>query len=174
MQTDVGIETIKKFYSLLDLCGDEETAKKSDIRELRKYLEETPVLWKAAGDLEENARSKLLSGPMSPAMRMTTQTGLQEMGKELGIETASPLEKLLISQIITCWLDHSLTEYKYAAISNMSLSIKEKAYYDQRINSSQRRYLRAVESLARVKRLLRPVLPPVQLNIAEKQVNITK
>jgi hypothetical protein len=48
-------------------------------------------------------------------------------------------------------------------------SFKLGEYHQKRVDACQRRYLRAVETLARVRRL---GVSPVQVNIGDKQVNI--
>jgi hypothetical protein len=48
--------------------------------------------------------------------------------------------------------------------------MKQGMYWEQRQNAAQGRFLRAVETLARVRRLNKR--PPVQINIGGQQVNI--
>jgi hypothetical protein len=43
-------------------------------------------------------------------------------------------------------------------------------YWDRRLNSAQQRHLRAIESLARVRRLSNAT--PLQVNIGGQQVNV--
>ncbi len=44
------------------------------------------------------------------------------------------------------------------------------AYWDRRVSGAQARYLRAMEALARVRRLAMP--QPLQVNIGGQQVNV--
>ena len=41
-------------------------------------------------------------------------------------------------------------------------------HWEKRLNAAQRRFLRACESLARIRKMK---LPPMQINIAQQQVN---
>jgi hypothetical protein len=160
---------------LVDKCNSVTNAKPADVKALRKMLNEMPELWRHAGDLARNARSQLLYDDiMAPAIQVAVEVGLKELEKEFDYELALPLERLLIEQILNCWVSHYLTEYKYNHFTSGNMSPETADYWEQRFSASQRRYLRAVESLAKVKKLLRPVPNPVQLNIADKQVNISK
>ena len=49
-----------------------------------------------------------------------------------------------------------------------SRSLELSRYYDQQADRAHRRFLASVESLARVRRLI----TPLQINIAEQQVNV--
>lgn len=58
---------------------------------------------------------------------------------------------------------------QYARKLKEGMSFKEGEYYARRCEQASRQLLRAVEALARVRRLLGPSL---QINIAEKQINV--
>lgn len=165
---------LKAFYSLVDKVDNQKVTSSTDIKTLKEYLKNNPNLWRYAGDMALNARLNILqTETFAPAIKASVEVGLEEMAEELGYELAPPLERLLIEQIINSWLDHYLTEFKHQSLTRQC-SFEQADYWERRLNSSQRRYLRAVETLARVKKLLRPAPNPVQLNIADRQVNISK
>ena len=92
----------------------------------------------------------------------------KEMQNELGYETASPLERLLIERIVWCWYHLQNAEaYYLKQMSGSSLAVA--GYAQQSLDRAQKRYIHAVQSLAVVRRLQIPV---VQVNIGEKQVNV--
>lgn len=162
------------FNVLIERCDSQKPAKSSDIKALKEYLQKNPTLWRYAGDMAHNCRLNILqTNNFAPAIQASIEIGLKEMEKDLGYELASPLEGLLIEQILNCWLDHYLTEFKHESLTK-DCSFEQADHWERRVNSSQRRYLRAIEALARVQKLLRPVPNPVQVNIADKQVNISK
>jgi hypothetical protein len=81
------------------------------------------------------------------------------------------LERLLIEQIAVAWLDWDIVQQAYTnnvVVSGHSLN--SGAYWDRRVTSAQARYLRAMEALARVRRLAMPM--PLQVNIGGQQVNV--
>jgi len=92
------------------------------------------------------------------------------MVTDLGAAEVLPVEKLLIDQIVMAWLRHYDIEARYTAIHDGDCTIAQAKYWEQRLSASQRRYLRAIETHARVGKLLRSV--SLQVNIGEKQVNV--
>jgi hypothetical protein len=78
---------------------------------------------------------------------------------------------MLIEQIALCWLRLSIVEVRHADhTTSGSIGISQADYWDRALSAAQRRYLRAIESLARVRRLLHP--NAVQVNIGAQQVNV--
>ena len=98
--------------------------------------------------------------------------------KELGLEHAPTLEQLLIDHIATCRLRIQEVEWRYQAIvcDGESRPIYQMDWRERRLNAAQRRYLRACETLARVRKLTRSTRA-VQVNIAAaggQQVNVAR
>jgi len=82
---------------------------------------------------------------------------------------------LLIQQVTLCWLNLNLTEYRHINIMKQSITFTLGLYWEKRLTMAQRRFTKACESLARVRRLSRRI--PVQVNIAAEggqQVNVVK
>ena len=79
------------------------------------------------------------------------------------------LARLIIGQIVGCWLRLSFVEYTYGrALVTGTLTLNQGDFWERRLSAAQRRYLRAIETLARVRRMN---LPAMQVNIAAQQVN---
>ena len=95
--------------------------------------------------------------------------------KELGFGTAPPLERLLIEQVATARLRLVHAEHTYnQCVVGQSIPLAVAVYRDNLLSSTQARFLRAIETLARVRRLARNT-PALQINIANdggKQVNV--
>jgi hypothetical protein len=95
--------------------------------------------------------------------------------KQLGYDGAPPLERLLIDNILTVRLRLLYVESYYnQCIMNQSIPLARGEYWDGLLSSTQARFLRAIETLARVRRLARNT-PAMQINIAHdggKQVNV--
>ena len=89
---------------------------------------------------------------------------------ELGYDQANALERILIDHVALCWLRLNYTEHRYTnLVYQKSIPVNDANYWERRLSSTQKRYLTAVEMLAKIKRLR---LPAMQVNIADKQVNI--
>lgn len=98
-----------------------------------------------------------------------------KLKEELDYAAAPPLERLLIDHILTVRLRSIDAENRYNGnVVNQSVSLNVGVYWDNLLSSTQARFLRAIETLARVRRLSR-ITPALQINIAReggKQVNV--
>lgn len=144
----------------------------ADIRQLRKMLRERPDLWRALGDMAHNAASHLIDTLEAPeSLKLSLQQGWQSLQVELGAAGATSLEQLLIQQVVIAWLRLGIVEYKYTSVTNEAITLTMGDFWERRLSAAQRRFLRACETLARIRKLN---LPAIQVNIAAdggQQVN---
>ena len=146
---------------------DKKRPKQEDVQAFRKMLTETPALWRMCGDLAEQAMMHTVKKVQSTeAIKSSLTTGLGVIKNDLGYQNAPALERLLIDHVAMCWLRMSLTEYQYTSVvMNESIRLAVGDFYERRLGATQRRYLRACETLARVRKLTRRT-PALQVNIA--------
>jgi hypothetical protein len=82
----------------------------------------------------------------------------------------APLEQLLAEDILTCWLDWYLLRLMQAKVLEMGASGAMMIHtVEQMLDASQGRYLKAVKTLAQIRKLGVPV---VQNNLAASQTNV--
>ena len=94
-----------------------------------------------------------------------------QIKQQLGYESSNPIEKALVDHAIVCWLRLAETEIKYEALQNEnSVTITRQEHWEKRLAMAQHRYLKAVESLAKVRRLLSAV-PLAQINVNSQVLN---
>src|SRR5215212_4736557 len=101
---------------------------------------------------------------------------LQVLKKDLGYDGAPMLEQLLIQQAALCWLKLNLVELGYSNTMKQSITLTLGMYWEKRLSAAQRRFTRACETLARVRKLSRNT-PALQFNIAAsggQQVNVAQ
>ena len=161
----------ENFLALVNRCNTEKPRRR-DITKLRKILKELPDLWKATGDLSAFAAQTVIDKGIqgSTLMMESIKAGHVAIREDLGFDTATPLEKLLIEHITLSWMRLQLTELHYTrATTGGGVTYECADHWDRRLTAAQRRYLRACETLARIRRLH---LPVVQVNVGEKQVNV--
>ena len=92
------------------------------------------------------------------------------MRRELNGLAPRPLERLLVARIATNWLTLQYAEALYAQrMKDGNLPLDVSTHQQERIDRSQRRYLAAIRALAHLRRLQ---VPAVQVNVAEKQINV--
>jgi hypothetical protein len=90
----------------------------------------------------------------------------------LGYDSSPPLERLLIEQILVCHLNLYVLEINSAGKLYDSHTTEAGMYWDRRLTGAQRRFTRACEALAKVRKLN---LPAVQINVAAEggqQINV--
>ena len=164
----------RRFLDLLEKT-DRQDPKPADLRALRAMLQENPALWRVAGDLAHNAAMGVVAQMRAyPMVAESLKCGWAVMKDELGYQLAPPLERLLVEQVVLCWLHLNIVEIEYTDLIGASPSPADAAHWEKRLSAAQGRYLRACETLARIRRLARNT-PALQVNIAAdggRQVNV--
>lgn len=160
----------EEVYDLLSRTNKQKPARK-DVEALRKALHEYPGLWRKYGDLARLTQHQIIAkSEATQAVSESLNRGVSEMREEMGFQTASPLERLLIEQVVLTWLHFYKTQYSYDEHLRLSLPTKHRDFWDRHLNAAQRRFLRSLETLARVRKMSRR--GQIQINVAEQQVNV--
>ncbi len=118
----------------------------------------------------ERSLLEMIFGEDDLLMQEMGRRRLVKLQRELGSETGTPLERLLIERISLCWLQMMYFETLYAQNSR-EMSRGQMEFQQKRIDMAHRRYLGAIKSLAQVRRLQ---VPAMQVNIGEKQINVVQ
>jgi len=168
-------DTPDELLKLIGRCYKENPDKK-DLQELREYLEESHNFFRAVIDLAKVVQDKLIENIIQqPAGQVGVEAQINNIRIEMAYEESSVLECLLIDNIINCWLRLQWVEMQLTGLVNTEqVSLRVVEYWEKRLSASQRRYLRACETLARVRKLTRNT-PMLQVNIATErgqQVNV--
>jgi hypothetical protein len=155
---------------IMTLAGRAEAGDAEALLPVRAFIDaEAPELWAEFGDVARRAEDCWLSRIAGKNLvhREAIERRLVELRAEIAGPAPSPLECLLVARIVVCWL--TLHYYEHQRAATEGLTLEEANHYDRRLDRAQRRYLAAIKCLAQVRRLLGPT---VQVNVAEKQVNI--
>jgi hypothetical protein len=173
--TEGTIEKIPAFEELEAIMDrtDREKPSKEDVAELRRMLEKYPDLWRVGGDMAQQAIwHRIESLKATPFIKKSITRGIEAIRHNLGYDDALEVERLLIEQVALCWLRLNLLEYEYTTIRNeRTMNIDQADFLEKRLNYAQRRFLRACETLARVRKVIRRT-PALQVNIGGQQVNV--
>lgn len=165
---------IKEFVELINRCMQKKPSR-TDIRELRSILEKVPQLYKVVMDIGEVVQIQLIQKIVEQgAAQISMQSQTEIMRSGLGYEQSTLLEQLLIENIIICWLRLQWVEYQLSGFMDDGGSnrMSEVTYWERRLSIAQQRFLRASNSLAKIRKLTRGT---VQINIASnggQQVNV--
>ena len=141
----------KALDELVELYGDRESS------------------WLQIGDYAGMVQKRILESQLGQNLlvRRGIDRRLKVMRTELMGPEPSPLERVLVERVVACWLQVQAAEMLF----NRGGISFEQAEHDQKvIDRAHRRHLSAIKTLAVVRRLQ---LPAMQINIAEKQVNVS-
>ena len=165
----------KEIKTLRNRMDDAKEPDPQDVDRLRQLLVETPNAMSIALSTSQSVRHQLIEKISHGTSRAFMFAEVDKLRKELDYADAAPLERLLIDHILTVRLRLIHAENAYnQSIVNQSVSLKVGAYWDTLLTTTQARFLRAIETLARIRRLARNT-PALQINIAReggKQVNV--
>ena len=154
---------------LVELLTRAEQGDETALPAIRKMLDHAPSVWQEAGNLVLQAERALVQEVTGENLlfRESLERTMAKMKAELGGSQTTPLERLLVDRVVACWLQLHYADAKYAQ-QMKDLSRDWGDYFQKRQDRAHLRYLSAIRSLALMRRLL---LPAIQVNIAEKQVN---
>ncbi len=135
---------------------------------LREEFREVPKVAKTVSDLASNAEFAILVNvpPGAQALFRQQASNLRTDLREEGTGTA--LERMLIRRISLDYLASLQADLARALAPGESRSLELSRFYEHQADRAHRRFLASVESLARVRKLI----IPIQINIAEQQVNV--
>jgi hypothetical protein len=147
-----------------------------DIQELQKWLEEYPEVWTFVFDMAQLIEGNLIKRIIpDQAAHLALEKNVDEIRTDLGYEDAPQLERMLIDSIVVSWLRYQWTEYRLMAYTGPSEGTTSAiAFWEKRLSVAQGRYLKACETLAKVRKLSLKN-PLLQVNIATEsgqQVNV--
>jgi hypothetical protein len=136
---------------------------------LRRLFDNPAAVDMLGGDLAREAQNQLIRkfAGKNHLFAEAIPRKLELLRSELAGPNPTPLEKLLVERIVSCWLHLHHLETNYGAAGSMSLDLGN--YYQRGIARAQKNYLSAIKALAMIRKL---ALPALQVNIARKQVNV--
>lgn len=155
-------ETFRWFRDLVDRTNSgDDTA----LSQLREGLEQCPILISAlCGNMAIVATDSLIDAITGERLsqKEAILKQLETMRAELAGPTPSPIEKLLVDRVVVCWLQTQHADNQFANARTVSIEIGD--FMQRRQDRAHRRYLSAITTLARVRRLALPIR--VDVNVA--------
>ena len=143
----------------------------ADLDALRALMREEPWVARLLCDMANITNHKIINSMMTQALgreALLSQATLMRDG--LGYTAASEIERGLIEHVVTCWLRLQKAEMVYQQSGAVEMTLPLADWHERRLAAAHTRYIRAIESLARVRRLTRP--SAVQINVGDRQVNV--
>lgn len=158
-----------------DLVARAEIGDREALRQAITLCEADPILWPTANILQHTAERSVLDATVGTDRQLYSRAAVERHMADLRREIAgaypTPLERLLVDQVVLCWLQALFAVVSLAQRQQTGYSHWQGEYDQRRAERTQRQYLRAIKTLATVRRLEAPV---VQLNMAEQQINVAR
>lgn len=143
-----------------------ERAKKGDrsvLPKLREALDADPRIWQDYGDLAQQSEASLivLAAGENILLAESLQRKLRVLKEDLGGPSPSPLERLLLERVTATWLQ---TNY-YDGLMAQTKGTKDAHWklLERQQDAANRRHQAAIKALATVRKLLTPVLSPIDI-----------
>ncbi len=149
------VELYKRFSDAYNRANNK-NPRPADVEALRAMLDEHKgaELWRIIGGITSAAEMALLTNDnIHAGLRECWQRRMAALREELGRTHAPKAEQLLIDHAVVCWLRLSLLEVFAGQLLNESMTLPKAMFYEKRLEVAQRRFTRALESLAKVRAL---------------------
>ncbi|MCE9530578.1 MAG: hypothetical protein K8T89_05530 [Planctomycetes bacterium] len=123
---------------------------------LRMFLDEHPEFWKETGDLGHLARQAWTSLAAGPNLIVSESVGrkFEEVRAAAAGTDPGPLEAILAQQVAMTWLRSNYLDVHLAQNRQRGLSVGQAAHLHRLQDLAQRQHMRALKTLATVRRLL--------------------
>ena len=161
---------------LLDIlkATNKEKPAKADLQRLEDYFMQQPTAVAKLGNLANQVQIQIVDHTFknSAATAISVESYMADMRLDMGWDAASLVERGLIDHVVLTWLRLCVAELRYEALMNSnSLNLAQGEYWEKKLSANQRRYLRAVETLARVRRLMKDPPNPLTMMLVKQQFN---
>ncbi|TXH45899.1 MAG: hypothetical protein E6Q97_30665 [Desulfurellales bacterium] len=169
MTKQIEVEIPKEAKGLRELVRavDKKDPAPGAVSELRNYFLVNPNVCDAIGNLSTmTTMSVIMRSFPATSTRTAIDARLDLMRTDLGYESANALERSLIQHVVLCWLRLHDCELRYHMAMGDNPTLAQGGYWEKKLSANQARYLRAVETLARVRRLN----VKIQVNVANQQI----
>ena len=108
-----------------------------------------------------------LGGRGSLARMEAAKATMNRLRTELEGSDPTPMERLLAERAVLCWF--AVTFYELVFNESKNFTLRQSEFQLRKIASAHKRFLSAVSTLARVRKL---ALPALQVNIGTNQINV--
>lgn len=135
---------------------NKENPKPGDVEALSNLFEESPHIWQQVGNIAARVKDSIIAVQCgkSHILIEATKKKVSEMRDQLGWKDSSQLEKIIIEQVCLNWLRLNALELTHDQKTRESHTLPVGEHWDKLLTQAQKRYLRACESLAKVRKLL--------------------
>lgn len=133
---------------------DKANPKPEDVARMREMLDKHPTFI-SIGEHSDNSFYQYIETVTDSALtKELLKRQITEKRESFGYDSATIIEKMLIDQVILCYFRLNNIEQHHITKTYERHSLEHGLYWDKRLNSAQRRFTKACESLAKVRKLV--------------------
>lgn len=170
MRDKLESENGAELYAIIQATNKEKPSR-VDIDRLQAYLEQHPDEVEKLGNLANHVETQVLESAFHTVLtKKATYMHMADMRVDMGYDQSSAIEKGLIDHIVLCWLRLHICEFHYEKYT-VNASIDRGLFWEKVLSATQKRFLRSVEALARIRKLQQPAPSPLTLALVKAQVN---
>lgn len=162
-----------ELYEILKATNKEKPAK-ADIQRLESYFMQHPSAVEKLGNLANQVQIQIVDHAFSTSAgtAISVESYMADLRLEMGYDDAPVILRGLIDHVVLCWLRLYITELRYERnMESGNLTVTQGEYWEKKLTQNQKRYLRAVETLARIRKLQQPAPNPLTLALIKQQFN---
>ena len=146
-----------------------------DVAKVKEMLMYNSHLWEKGYGLSGSALNYYIERiEECRSLQLYIEAEAKHIKEQLGYLTANQMEKLIIDQILLCWIGVNHIERKISDImTNENRAIGWGSYWQNILTTYHNRFLRSIETLARIRKLSKGIA--FQVNIATnggQQINV--
>jgi len=169
-------EETKKFLDLINKI-DKEKPDATDLQEAEHMVSLNPSLWQVGMGYTGSTLEQFINKTCpSKGQQLILKAEIMSIKENLGYNTSDQSERLIIDQIMLCWIEMNYAAGRmHGLLTGGEYSIRTGEYWQENLTRYQNRYLKAIETLVRIRRLNKGMV--LQVNIATdggKQINVNK
>jgi hypothetical protein len=144
-----------------------------ELDRLRRFLRAHPGVLSNSLSLASNTRAAVIRNSFSatPASELLVTESCRLLAQQLGWDASSPLERVLIEHCVLTWVQ---THHLERVVSDLQITPgttpARLQAWNRSLDHAQRRHLRAIETLARIRALARRTPAILQVNVGGQQV----
>jgi phage gp37-like protein len=151
---------------------DTENPSKADVEAVAALMREKPDVWVATCDMIKQAQRHYIGSVNGTAlMKESLKLKCERLTAELSEPNDGELEKTLVDHAVLCWLRLSVVEQQYTNALSQSITLTLGMYWEKRLTAVQKRFQKACESLARVRKLHRSPKAKLTVNVLNATLN---
>ncbi len=136
--------------SLVQLANEGDVAARAQLREV---LDASPEIWRKVGDLAAHSRLTLIRmiANGDQLLLESVQRNADEMEAELLGMNPSRLERMLVADVISCWLH---LQFADTVSTSSNETVGQTKFWAQERDRAHRRHLSSVKALVQTRQLL--------------------